>query len=49
MGVRETKEMKLNEWLELSRKWCEMNKEMNKTPNTITGCLILLRSYYVKW
>ena len=30
------KEMRLNEWLELSRKWREMNKEMNKTPNAIT-------------
>ena len=35
-GVSETKEMKLSEWLELSRKWREMNKEMNKTPNVIT-------------
>ena len=36
MGVCETKEMKLNEWLELSRKWHKMNKEMSKTPNAIT-------------
>ena len=36
VGASETKEMKLNKWLELSRKWREMNKELNKTPNTIT-------------
>ena len=36
MGASETKEMKLNEWLELSRKWHEMNKEMNTMPNVIT-------------
>ena len=34
--MSETKELKVNEWLELSRKWHEMNKEMNKTPNAIT-------------
>ena len=34
--MSEIKELKLNEWLELSRKWREMNKEMNKMPNVIT-------------
>ena len=42
MGASEAKEIKLNEWLELSRKWCEMDKEMNKTPNMITESQNLL-------
>ena len=39
IGASETKEMKLNKWLELSSKWSEMNKQMNKTPNMITAIM----------